>query len=57
MVLITGDLFDGATEILRQLVAPLNRLVAPQGIYFVTGNHETYLGVHTLTGGAAQRLR
>ena len=24
---------------------PLNQLVAPQGIYFVTGNHETYLGV------------
>ena len=26
-------------------MASLNRLVAPQGIYFVTGNHETYLGV------------
>ncbi len=46
MVLITGDLFDGALGNLKQLVAPLNRLEAPQGIYFVTGNHETYLGVH-----------
>jgi hypothetical protein len=45
MVLITGDLFDGAVGNLEQLVAPLNRLIAPQGIYFVTGNHETYLGV------------
>ncbi len=45
MVLITGDLFDGADGNLEELVAPLNRLVAPQGIYFVTGNHETYLGV------------
>jgi len=45
MVLITGDLFDGADGNLEALVAPLNRLVAPQGIYFVTGNHETYLGV------------
>ena len=45
MVLITGDLFDGSDGNLEELVAPLNRLVAPQGIYFVTGNHETYLGV------------
>jgi uncharacterized protein len=45
MVLITGDLFDGADGKLETLVAPLNELVAPQGIYFVTGNHETYLGV------------
>jgi predicted MPP superfamily phosphohydrolase len=45
MVLITGDLFDGADGKLEQLVAPLNGLIAPKGIYFVTGNHETYLGV------------
>jgi predicted MPP superfamily phosphohydrolase len=45
MVLITGDLFDGSDGKLEELVAPLNNLVAPQGIYFVTGNHETYLGV------------
>lgn len=45
MVLITGDLFDGADGNLEKLVTPLNRLVAPHGIYFVTGNHETYLGV------------
>jgi hypothetical protein len=45
MVLITGDLFDGTDGNLEELVAPLNGLVAPQGIYFVTGNHETYLGV------------
>lgn len=45
MVLITGDLFDGADGKLEQMAAPLNQLVAPQGIYFVTGNHETYLGV------------
>jgi hypothetical protein len=45
MVLITGDLFDGAEGNLEELVAPLNGLLAPQGIYFATGNHETYLGV------------
>jgi hypothetical protein len=45
MVAITGDLFDGTDGNLAELVAPLHRLVAPRGIYFVTGNHETYLGV------------
>jgi predicted MPP superfamily phosphohydrolase len=45
MVLITGDLFDGARGNLEALVAPLNRMNAPQGTYFVTGNHEAYLGV------------
>jgi hypothetical protein len=45
MVMITGDLFDGADGKLEDLAAPLNQIVAPKGIYFVTGNHETYLGV------------
>jgi len=45
LVAITGDLFDGADGKLEELVAPLNALRAPLGIYFVTGNHETYLGV------------
>jgi hypothetical protein len=45
MVLITGDLFDGSDGNLSELVTPLNQLSAPQGIYFATGNHETYLGV------------
>jgi len=45
LVAITGDLFDGADGKLEDLVAPLNTLHAPLGIYFVTGNHETYLGV------------
>jgi predicted MPP superfamily phosphohydrolase len=44
-VFITGDLFDGADGRLDQLVAPLDGLVAPRGVYFITGNHETYLGV------------
>ena len=44
MVVITGDLFDGQDGRLDELVAPLNGLHAPLGTYFVTGNHETYLG-------------
>jgi uncharacterized protein len=42
-VFITGDLFDGSDGRLDQLVAPLDGIVAPWGIFFVTGNHETYL--------------
>jgi predicted MPP superfamily phosphohydrolase len=45
LVVITGDLFDGADGKLEELIAPLNALRAPLGIYFATGNHETYLGV------------
>ncbi len=44
MVVITGDLFDGRDGQLDELVAPLKHLRAPLGTYFVTGNHETYLG-------------
>lgn len=45
MVFITGDLFDGMDGNLDGLVAPLKNIKAPQGTFFVTGNHETYLGV------------
>jgi uncharacterized protein len=41
-VFITGDLLDGTGDGLHESVAPLNRLNVP--IFFVTGNHETYLG-------------
>ncbi len=46
IVVITGDLFDGMDGQLASLATPLNDIKAPQGIYFVTGNHETYLGVN-----------
>jgi uncharacterized protein len=44
-VFITGDFFDGMDGELNLLVQPLNEIRAEKGIYFVTGNHETYLGV------------
>lgn len=43
-VFITGDFFDGMDGQLDSLVEPLNEIQAEKGIYFVTGNHETYLG-------------
>jgi uncharacterized protein len=45
LVAITGDLVDGRVHELREQVAPLARIDAPRGVYFVTGNHEYYSGV------------
>lgn len=45
IIAITGDLVDGSVEQLRDLVAPIARLRAKYGVYFVTGNHEYYSGV------------
>jgi uncharacterized protein len=45
LIAITGDLVDGTVEELREHVAPLGRLRARWGVYFVTGNHEYYSGV------------
>ena len=45
-VAITGDLVDGTVADLAEHVAPLARLRARHGSYFVTGNHEYYSGVH-----------
>src|SRR4051812_2444172 len=46
VVAITGDLVDGSVPELAEHVAPLARLRARHGVYFVTGNHEYYAGVH-----------
>ena len=45
LVAITGDLVDGTVAELREHVAPLGRIEAPHGVWFVTGNHEYYSGV------------
>lgn len=44
-IFITGDLFDSMDGELDSLIRPLNKIQAEKGIYFITGNHETYLGV------------
>jgi hypothetical protein len=46
IVAITGDLVDGSVPQLREHVAPLSRIVARHGRFFVTGNHEYYSGVN-----------
>ncbi|HYS20463.1 MAG TPA: metallophosphoesterase, partial [Gemmatimonadales bacterium] len=42
VVAVTGDVADGFVRDLRDDVAPLARLVAPLGKFYVTGNHEYY---------------
>lgn len=44
MIVFTGDLVDGSVPGLRGEVAPLEDLDAPDGRFFVTGNHEYYSG-------------
>ncbi|OGZ41791.1 MAG: hypothetical protein A3B04_01805 [Candidatus Portnoybacteria bacterium RIFCSPLOWO2_02_FULL_39_11] len=46
LILITGDLFDGMDGDLNVFIKPLNELRAKQGVFYVTGNHETYLGTN-----------
>ncbi|MDD5438060.1 MAG: metallophosphoesterase [Patescibacteria group bacterium] len=43
VVLITGDLLDGMGDDLKHSVKPLSDIRTPQGMYFITGNHETFL--------------
>ena len=43
-IAITGDLVDGSVAQLAEHTAPLARLVATDGVFFVTGNHEYYSG-------------
>jgi uncharacterized protein len=45
VVVLTGDLMDGPVRTLASHVAPLAKLRAPAGAYFVTGNHEYYSGI------------
>jgi hypothetical protein len=44
MIAATGDFVDGSVANLGADVAPLGRLTAPDGVFFVTGNHEYYSG-------------
>jgi len=44
LIVITGDLVDGSVAQLRALTEPLRGLRAPDGVFFVTGNHEYYSG-------------
>jgi predicted MPP superfamily phosphohydrolase len=44
LIALTGDFVDGSVEHLAEGIAPLADLHAPDGVFFVTGNHEYYSG-------------
>ncbi|BDQ35169.1 metallophosphoesterase [Pseudodesulfovibrio portus] len=46
MVVHTGDLVDGSVDGLKEDIAPMGELHASHGVWFCTGNHEYYSGVH-----------
>ena len=41
-IFIAGDLYDGTAIDAVRAAEPLNKLSAPQGVYFVAGNHEQF---------------
>ena len=45
LIVLGGDLVDGHVHQIGSQLAPLARLRAPHGVFFVTGNHEYYSGV------------
>jgi len=49
LIAITGDLVDGPVQQLAPHTAPLARLSARHGAFFVTGNHEYYSGERAWT--------
>ena len=47
LIMITGDLFDGATNFQKRYMELLETLEAKDGVMFTSGNHEIYSGVET----------
>jgi len=45
LIVITGDLFDGPTSRLPEFGRELAKLQAKEGVIFVSGNHDVYLGL------------
>ena len=41
-IFIAGDLYDGTAIDAHRAAEPLNKLMAPHGVYFVAGNHEQF---------------
>jgi predicted MPP superfamily phosphohydrolase len=41
-IFIAGDLYDGTAIDAHRAAQPLSQLFAPQGVYFVAGNHEQF---------------
>lgn len=46
LVVITGDLVDAELEHVLPALEPLKQLQSRHGVYYVTGNHEYFHGIH-----------
>ncbi len=46
LIVHTGDIADGLPNAVKESVAPMLKLSAPDGVYYVMGNHENY---HSIT--------
>lgn len=46
LIAITGDLFDGTDGSLEKFISPLSSLHAKHGVFYVSGNHEVYVGAN-----------
>lgn len=54
VIFITGDLFDSINAgDLTSFVGPLNELEAGDGIFYVNGNHENYIGIDSVMSALA----
>ena len=42
LIVVTGDIVDGTPDFLKDDVAPIAGLSAPDGVWYCTGNHEFY---------------
>jgi uncharacterized protein len=45
MILITGDIFDGTDKNMDGFVPELKKMPAPWGVFYATGNHDSYIGL------------
>lgn len=45
LIALTGDFIDGPVEQLQAEIAPLAGLRAPEGVFYIPGNHEYYWGI------------
>ncbi len=45
IILITGDMFDGTDKDLHAFIPELEKMSAPWGVFYATGNHDSYIGL------------
>ena len=57
LIAVTGDVVDGPVQELAPHTAPLARLTARHGAFFVTGNHERYYSGEAAWTAEFRRLR